>query len=274
MPEWLLLIFALGMLALLGVHWPPLRAATPLLILAVGWSVAQAAGSAWGEIPPRPFATRGEWLRYRAVTTLLHLVQPAARLRGRLDLGLTVWRQRGVPGRALPLPQRFAIWSEHFRPAPVWLEHLSAALRAREAVVEHGGAFDHWDLTVRDGTLGGVRILMAVEDHGSGRQLARFRIWPTVTPGAVIVFLLLALLPLAAAADGAIAASVILGLVPAAMLVSALDHKAKATAAVRAALRDLAAATAAGAGDSSAGAGGSHAGTSESAAHGTNGGGP
>ena len=121
MPEWLLLIAALGMLALLGVHWPPLRAAAPLFILAAGLSVAQAAGSAFDEIPPRPFATRREWVRFRVITTYLHLLQPVARLRGRLGLGLTVWRQRGVPGRALPLPQRFAIWSESWRPPAAWL---------------------------------------------------------------------------------------------------------------------------------------------------------
>jgi hypothetical protein len=241
MPEWVILVAVLAMLSLLGIHWPPLRAAFPLFIVAAGWSVAQAAGSAWGEIPPRPLATCGEWLRFRFVTMYLHLLQPVARLRGRLDLGLTVWRQRGVPGRAFPFPQRFAIWSESWRPAEAWLGALAAFLREHQAAVEHGGAFDHWDLTVRDGTLGAVRVLMAIEEHGTGKQLVRFRLWPTVTRGALLVFLVLTALALAAAFDGAIAASAILAVVPLAMLVSAVDHKAKATAAVRAALRRLAA---------------------------------
>lgn len=241
MPEWVILVATLAMLSLLGVHWPPLRAAFPLFIFAAGWSVAQAAGSAWGESPPRPFATRGEWLRFRLITTYLHLLQPVARLRGRLDLGLTVWRQRGVPGRAFPFPQRFAIWSESWRPAEDWLGALAAFLREHQAAVEHGGAFDHWDLTVRDGTLGAVRILMAIEEHGAGKQLIRFRLWPTVNRGALLIFLVLTVLALAAVFDGAIATGAILAIVPLAMLVSAVDHKAKATAAVRAALRRLAA---------------------------------
>ncbi len=239
MPEWVIVVAALVALSLLSTVWPPLGIIRLLLALAAGWSLAQAVVSAWRETPPRAFARRREWVAFRLVTALLHLVQPVARLRGRLGLGLTVWRQRGVPERALPWPRNFAIWSESWRPAAEWLGALAKTLRNGQAIVEHGGSFDTWDLTVRDGTLGAVRVLMAVEEHGAGKQLIRFRIWPTISRGAFAVFLVLSTLSLGAAFEGAVSASAILALVPLAMAASALDHKAKATGAVLAALRRL-----------------------------------
>jgi preprotein translocase subunit SecY len=43
---------------------------------------------------------------------------------------------------------------------------------------------------VSDGILGGVRLLMTIEEHGGGKQLVRFRCWPKATvPGASMVAL-------------------------------------------------------------------------------------
>ncbi len=240
MPEWMVIVVALGALSLLGLVWRPLLMMSPLFLLALSWSLAQAVTSAWRETPPAPCAKAFELLRFRLITAYLHLAQPVARLRGRLSLGLTIWRQRGVPGSALPWPRTITIWSEKWRPAEGWLSLLVRALRENQAVVQHGGAFDHWDLTVRDGTLGAVRVLMAIEEHGAGRQLVRFRIWPLISRGALVVFLGLGALSLAAVLDGALAASVILALVPVAMAASAIEHKAKATDAVLTALRRVA----------------------------------
>jgi hypothetical protein len=41
-----------------------------------------------------------------------------------------------------------------------------------------GGDFERWDLHVRGGLLGSMRMRMGVEEHGSGRQQMRFRYWP------------------------------------------------------------------------------------------------
>ena len=41
-----------------------------------------------------------------------------------------------------------------------------------------GGDFERWDLHVRGGMLGPMRMRMAVEEHGAGRQLLRIRSWP------------------------------------------------------------------------------------------------
>ncbi len=38
---------------------------------------------------------------------------------------------------------------------------------------------------MRGGILGSARLRMAVEEHGAGRQLARFRVWPRLSRGFV-----------------------------------------------------------------------------------------
>src|SRR5207244_10977964 len=62
------------------------------------------------------------------------------------------------------------------------LGSMETALRESGAVVRRGGEFDRWDLEVRGGLLAGVRMLLAVEDHGPRTQLIRVRSWPTFSP--------------------------------------------------------------------------------------------
>jgi hypothetical protein len=76
------------------------------------------------------------------------------------------------------------VWSERGHASDVWLRRLEAELQATSARVRSGGDFDRWDLEVRRGLSGGARVLMAIEEHGAGRQLVRFRVWPTVAPMA------------------------------------------------------------------------------------------
>ncbi len=53
-----------------------------------------------------------------------------------------------------------------------WLQGLQDALAARGGFVRSGGPFDRWDLDLRAGPLGGVKIRTAVEEHGSGQAAA------------------------------------------------------------------------------------------------------
>jgi O-antigen biosynthesis protein len=64
-----------------------------------------------------------------------------------------------------------------------------------------GGATDRWDLEVRGGPLGRVRIRAVTEEHGSGRQLHRVRIVPRIPPAAIPMLALLAAAGTAAAAS-------------------------------------------------------------------------
>jgi O-antigen biosynthesis protein len=209
MPEWYLLLALLATFSAAGVLWRPLLGAAPILALAAGASLAQAAANASRASRAGPRRSRTRRMRMGALTTLLHLLQPAARLRGRLSGGLTPWRRRGVSGLSLPLRRTFRLWSEQWLAPYERLQHVESALRACGAVFRRGGDHDRWDLEVRGGIVGAARALMAVEEHGGGRQLVRLRIWPRWSPIASALVVLLGGLALAAAVGHAWTASVI-----------------------------------------------------------------
>ena len=100
MPEWYLVIAALALLALLGISWPPLVWAAPLLLVAVALPLVQAALAATRAQFPVPPESAGERIRRWTLTFTLHLLQPLARLIGRLTHGLTPWRLRFAPALA------------------------------------------------------------------------------------------------------------------------------------------------------------------------------
>ena len=129
-------------------------------------------------------------------------VQPIARLAGRLRNGLSPWRRRLAPAAAWPRPRTVEVWSEEWRSPQAWLQELQDALAVRGGFVRSGGPFDRWDLDLRAGPLGGVRIRTAVEEHGSGRQLMRARIWPHASPVGAVVALVLAVLAACALLGG------------------------------------------------------------------------
>jgi hypothetical protein len=52
---------------------------------------------------------------------------------------------------------------------------------------------------------------MGVEEHGDGRQLIRFRLWPWCSSAGVAVQMVLAILAMAALRDGAWIAGTLLG---------------------------------------------------------------
>jgi hypothetical protein len=66
---------------------------------------------------------------------------------------------------------------------------LESFLKSHGAIVQAGSDFETWDLEVRGGLLGGVRTQLAVEEHGQGKQLLKFRIWPTIAVQAVVALL-------------------------------------------------------------------------------------
>lgn len=206
MPEWYLVILPLAALSALAAVWKPLLIVTPLLVLAVGTPLLLAALAAERASFSSVSYSRSDKLKLRGLTAFLHLLQPLARLYGRLRWGLTPWRRRGALGPCLPWPRRFAIWSEQWQPPVARLKSIEAALRAEGVVAPRGGDYDRWDLEVRGGLLGSSRLRMGIEEHGGGKQLVRFRIWPRCTPLGVSLTLLFAMLAAAAALDQAIVA--------------------------------------------------------------------
>jgi hypothetical protein len=90
------------------------------------------------------------------------------------------------------------------------LAAVEAAVGADGVRVVRGGDFDRWDLEARLGLVGGARLLMAVEEHGAGRQLFRFRAWarPSGFGGGLAVAF--GLLAAGAALDGVLGVAAIL----------------------------------------------------------------
>jgi O-antigen biosynthesis protein len=210
MPEWYLLILALAALSLLGVTWRPLLMAAPLCLIAVAASLAQAviSGARASFTEPRP---RLQTLGLHALTALLHLLQPLARLRGRLRSALTPWRRHGGAGFALPRTRTWSMWSETWQSADTRLRHLEMLLRLDGRLVTSGGDYDDWDVEVRAGGLSAVRVLLTMEEHGQGRQMVRFRAKPRYRPAIPSVIAVLVAGALLAAFDGVPGVTVVLG---------------------------------------------------------------
>ena len=181
-PEWNLVIVVLAALSLLGALWPALLAAVPLLLVAVAAALANAVAGARDATFGDDGRRRGRRVALQAITGALHLMQPAARLAGRLEHGLAPWRRPRRFRLALPLPRRRALWSEAWQPHDARLRRIDAALREHGARVRPGGPCERWDLEVRGGALGAARLRTALEDHGGGRQLLRCRTWPRIPP--------------------------------------------------------------------------------------------
>jgi O-antigen biosynthesis protein len=210
-PEFLLLIAALGGVSALGLLWAPLLLALPLFAAGVLASLWRAFANGWRasrSVPGRPTL---ETLLRRGVTATLFLLQPLARLAGRLRNGLSPWRRRLRPGAAWPRPRTVKVWSETWREPQSRIQDLQDALAANGGFVRSGGPFDRWDLDLRAGPLGGVKIRTAVEEHGLGRQLMRAKIWPRASAVALISASLLGLLGGYAWADGQIGFGVTIG---------------------------------------------------------------
>jgi O-antigen biosynthesis protein len=211
MPEWYLAIAALAPICALGFLWSPMFYALPLLVLALSAPIFQAVVSASRVCFAVPPVSRLSRFKLRTTTALLHLLQPLARLAGRLRSGLTFWRYNAA-GFTMPWPRKLAVWTEHWRDPNERLKSFEADLRKAGVYVRRGGDYDRWDLEVREGLLGFARLLMAVEDHGAGNQFVRIRLWPKCSLLELLLPLLSASLSVAAALDHAWVASAILSL--------------------------------------------------------------
>jgi len=236
MPEWYFIIGLLGLLSVLGLVWLPLLWTIPLVLTATAAPLVQAVLSAAKARLPTPWPKRWQRVALHGLTSLLHLMQPVARLIGRLRHGLTPWRKRtGVAaGRHASVNMARQVWSETWRSAEDWLGSILNCLQTAKVPVMPGGDFDAWDLQVQGGLLGRARLLLAIEEHGAGRQLLRFRIFHRPTLQVKLLAMTLALLSLAAALDAAWIASGVLSCL--ALALAARSHYESGLAAT--ALRD------------------------------------
>jgi GT2 family glycosyltransferase len=213
MPEWYLVIVVLTTLVFLGFFWNPLLWFAPLLIVAVGAPIVQAISSGFKASFLTQPVNRNQEIKLFLITSFLHLMQPLARLIGRLTHGLTPWRRRGAGFFVMPLSKTVSYWSENWREVSDRLQSIEDAIRKSGAVVQRNGDFDeNWDLHVRGGIFGNTRLSVLNEEHGQGKQVVRARIFPKVTFLAYALVSILTALSLFAAFDGQYYVAAIIGL--------------------------------------------------------------
>ena len=212
MPEWYLVTMAIGGGALLGFSWSPLVWVWPLLVLAFVVPLVQVFFSASNaQFTSAIDKSKALAIKLYSITVALHVMQPMVRLVGRLSYRLTPWRAHGVSGFEVPRTFGCSYWSEKWFSHNHWLTVLERALQAHRVLVRRGGDHDRWDLQAACGLFGGARLISTVEEHGSGRQLVRVRVWPRISGVAAIFIPLFVALAVMAGIDQAWTAATILG---------------------------------------------------------------
>jgi hypothetical protein len=188
MPEWYFLLLLFGFVTMLGISWRPLLWLTPLLIAGVGLTLVQAVwASMRATFDSKPNAKLG-YAGLRLLVVWLHLVQPAARLLGRVQHGMGPWSWKGIT-RILPLPTIVSLWTTRWQPIESRLSSLELILKGAGTSVIRGGEFDRWDLSIPGGLFGTICVIAMVEEHGEERQLCRFRARPKAPNVVFAIFL-------------------------------------------------------------------------------------
>jgi hypothetical protein len=92
---------------------------------------------------------------------------------------------------------------------------------------------------MRGGFLGSARLRMAVEEHGAGKQLFRFRIWPRYNTAMMLLALSFACLTIGATRDGSWVAGAGMGAIALVLVARSLFEGASSVAALAAATKRL-----------------------------------
>jgi glycosyltransferase involved in cell wall biosynthesis len=197
MPEWYLWILFLTGLSFLGIEWPPLLWAIPILSLSVLIVFIQAGISAsHAKFVNKP-DTAYRKLKYWGLTTFMHIAQPVARLKGRIVHGLTPWNGglRYIKHvNVLFKSKKLVHWSEKWRSVDEWLGTIETGLIKLNNKVKKGNDFDRWDLQNRSGLFAAVRSLLTIEEHGMGKQYLKFKTKLSVSGFGLTLLLALACL--------------------------------------------------------------------------------
>ncbi len=239
MPEGYVFISFFLFLSLLGFLWAPLVWALPLFVLGAGISILQAVVAGIRASFRTKTKNKTEHLKKRVMTMYLHLMQPLARLMGRVSKGLTPWRFRGKSGWIFPIRSTITVWSERWRASGDWLEKVESKLKRKKIVSFRGGNYDRWDLSIAGGMFGSAKSLMTVEEHGGGKQNVRWRIWPVFSLRSILAVALLGGLAFLAMLDHAWVTGGILTALALVPFFRWFIESGKAVADFRSAIRDI-----------------------------------
>ena len=187
MPEWYLVLGGLAARPALGMLWTPLLWRLPLLVAAVSRLRSlrcMAAASRNGHVGDgRPPRGASGW---RALTTpAARSLQPAARLPGGCVHGLSPWRRAWrAAARPADRPRRRSGASTGCAPEALARPCRGGAARERQVCASAASS------TAGTSRCAAARSAwtapVAVEEHGGGRQLARFRTWPRFSASASV----------------------------------------------------------------------------------------
>ena len=232
MPEWNLLLVLLGLLSILGISWGPLLWILPFFFLGQLIVFIQAGISAAKSLTTKRFKSKTHYLKYWGLTTLLHVVQPIARLYGRIAHGLAPWRKRGSRSFDFKFLFKNKIvlthWSENWKASEEWLKEIENHLIISRTRVRRGGNYDKWDLHVTCGFFSSSRGLMTIEEHGAGKQLLRFKCGPQYSPTGMALIIILFTLSALAVVNSSYIASFFLSLFAFLLAISYLTDGARA----------------------------------------------
>lgn len=229
-PEWYLVVFGLALLVALGLFWSPLLLFVPVLLLAMTPQLLYALIRGFRIASGEDLSGTWQVLEMSLLVSFFQVTQPLVRLIGRLRGGLTPWRRRGGSQLAFPRRRSMTMWREEHQMPEGRLEAVESFLATEGIAFRRGGVFDRWDLEIRGGTFGAVRLLQATEEHGQGRQMIRLRTWPRYSPVAIVVIVLLGFMAAVAGVQQAWAASAALGVFALLLAMRTISDGAVATA--------------------------------------------
>jgi len=187
MPEWYLLSAALLLVSISGIVWAPLFYVWPIALVVMFLPMTHIIYNV-AKIPRKSRkGNRFQNLLFRCTTVYFHVFQPLARLLGRLKYDLTPWRNYGKGNYAIPVIEKMNVWCDNWVSPEARLENIESNLKSEHCCVERGGIYARWDLLIKGGALGSVKIFMAAEDHKEGRQYLRFRFEPRLSLTAIFL---------------------------------------------------------------------------------------
>ena len=197
MPEWYLFSALLATTALLGILWAPLLWVWPLFLASLIIVLIQAAISAKKNVLLHSLEQKH--IKYRVLITVLHIVQPMARLYGRLTHGLSPWRNKKANIKTAVKyafnKKLFTHWSEEWNSTEFYLEHIEKRLIKLKTRVKRGGDYDAFDIQATNTLFCTTKGVLAIEEHGSNKQYLKFRIGhkpSVIVIAGTLLFLLLA----------------------------------------------------------------------------------
>lgn len=203
MPEWYLFTLFFGITGLLGFLWAPLFWSFLLFSLSLAVIFIQAAISASKN---SSLPSHYNKPKYKFLIIFLHIIQPIARLKGRIQHGLTPWRKRGkgVNFKYLFSFQTSTLkhWSENWKSPDDWLSIIEKNLVSFQMTPRRGGDFDNWDIQTGNKLFSSVKALLTIEEHGAGKQYLKLRCKPVISLFSLFGTGLLTFISVVAAING------------------------------------------------------------------------